>query len=127
MTTNQTLWLDANGLRVGGTQLVATGGAVGIGTASTYGALTVSGTATQAAAVFLGNVGIGTTTVGTGNTLAVFGGNIYVGSTNSGIVFADGTYQSTAQQSTAVAQGFVTQYSGPSTAPTFQSQGFGII
>jgi len=44
----------------------------------------------------LGNVGIGTATVGTGNTVAVFGGNIYVGSTNSGIVFADGTYQSTA-------------------------------
>jgi len=59
MTTNQTLWLDADGLRVGGTQLVATNGSVGMGTSSTYGALTVAGTATQAAAVFLGNVGIG--------------------------------------------------------------------
>jgi len=59
MTTNQTLWLDADGLRVGGTQLVATNGSVGMGTSSTYGALTVAGTATQAAAVFFGNVGIG--------------------------------------------------------------------
>jgi len=49
----------------------------------------------------LGNVGIGTATVGTGNTVAVFGGNIYVGSTNSGIVFADGTYQSTAYGTSA--------------------------
>ena len=59
MTTNQTLWLDADGLRVGTNQLVTTGGGVGMGTTSVYGALTVAGTATQAAAVFWGNVGIG--------------------------------------------------------------------
>ena len=61
MAVNQTLWLDANGLRVGGTQLVTTGGGVGIGTSGVYGALTAAGTASQAAAVFLGNVGIGST------------------------------------------------------------------
>lgn len=59
MTTNQTLWLDTDGLHVGGTQLITTGGGVGMGTSSIYGALTVAGTATQAAAVFWGNVGIG--------------------------------------------------------------------
>lgn len=59
MTTNQTLWLDTDGLHVGGTQLITTGGGVGVGTASIYGTFTAAGTATQAAAVFLGNVGIG--------------------------------------------------------------------
>ena len=59
MTTNQLMWLDQDGLRVGGTQLITTGGGVGMGTSSIYGALTVAGTATQAAAVFWGNVGIG--------------------------------------------------------------------
>ena len=62
MTTNQTLWLDADGLRVGTNQLVTSGGGVGIGTTSVYGALTVAGTATQVAAVFWGNVGIGSST-----------------------------------------------------------------
>lgn len=75
----------------------------------------------------LGNVGIGTATVTAGNAVSVFGGNIQVGSTGNGIKFADGTYQSTAPVTAQVGQGFVTQYSGPSTAPTFQSQGFGII
>jgi hypothetical protein len=91
MTTNQLMWLDQDGLRVGGNQLLTSGGGVGIGTSSVYAALTVGDSAT-----FFGNVGIGTITVGTDNKLAVFGGNIYVGSTNTGIVFADGTYQSTA-------------------------------
>ena len=59
MTTNQLMWLDQDGLRVGGTQLITTGGGVGMGTSSIYGALTVAGTPTQAAAVFWGNVGIG--------------------------------------------------------------------
>ena len=59
--TNQTLWLDPDGLRVGNNQLVATNGAVGVGTNSSYGAFTAAGTGTQAAAVFLGNVGIGST------------------------------------------------------------------
>lgn len=54
MAVNQTLWLDANGLRVGGTQLVTTGGGVGIGTNFVYGSLTVGD-----GAVFTGNVGIG--------------------------------------------------------------------
>jgi len=69
----------------------------------------------------LGNIGIGTATVGTGNTVAVFGGNIYVGSTNSGIVFADGTYQSTAYgTSTSGVTSFAAGTTGmtPTTATT---------
>ena len=62
----------------------------------------------------LGNVGIGTATVGTGNAMAVFGGNIYVGSTNSGIVFPDGTYQSTAFSSVSG----VTSFSAGTTGMT---------
>ena len=52
-----------------------------------------------------GNLGIGTITIGTGNTVAVFGGNLYVGSTNSGIRFSDGTYQSTAYTGAVAATG----------------------
>ena len=71
MTTNQTLWLDQDGLRVGGNQLLTSGGGVGIGTSSVYAALTVGASAT-----FFGNVGIGSTVpaaaldiVGNTNTL----------------------------------------------------------
>lgn len=49
----------------------------------------------------LGNVGIGTSTINSGNAVAIYGGNLYVGSTNSGIRFADGSYQSTAFSGTA--------------------------
>lgn len=48
-----------------------------------------------------GNVGIGTTTISSGNAVVMFGGNLYVGSTNTGIRFPDGTYQSTAYSGTA--------------------------
>jgi len=44
----------------------------------------------------LGNVGINTSTVATGTMLAVAGGNIQAVSANSGFIFSDGTYQSTA-------------------------------
>jgi len=60
MAVNQRLWLDADGLRVGGTQLW-TGGGVGIGTNSISGALSVGGPSS-----FYGNVGIGTTVSPTG-------------------------------------------------------------
>jgi len=66
MAVNQRLWLDADGLRVGSTQLW-TGGGVGIGTNSIYGSLTVgSGTGTGSASFFgdvtvSGNVLPGTT------------------------------------------------------------------
>ena len=51
-----------------------------------------------------GSLGIGTTNPSNYGKLAVFGGNIYVGSTNSGIVFADSTYQSTAYPGAAATQ-----------------------
>jgi len=62
VTTNQTLWLDQDALRVGNRQLVATNGGVGIGTVFVFGALTAAGTNGSTAATFFGNVGIGTGT-----------------------------------------------------------------
>lgn len=62
MAVNQVLWLDQNALRVGGNQLVATDGGVGIGTVSVFGALTAAGTNGSTAATFWGNVGVGTGT-----------------------------------------------------------------
>jgi len=61
MTTNQLLWLDQDGLRVGGTQIFTSGGGVGIGTNSVAGALTVGSTA-----YFAGAVGVGTVVPPTG-------------------------------------------------------------
>ena len=43
-----------------------------------------------------GNVGIGTTTISTGSKLSVYGGNIKIGTSGSGVVFSDGTFQTTA-------------------------------
>ena len=60
MAVNQRLWLDADGLRVGGNQIITSGG-VGIGTTSVYGTLTVGGLAYMA-----GAVGIGTSVSPTG-------------------------------------------------------------
>lgn len=57
MTTNQTLWLDQGGLRVGANQLTTSGSGVGVGTSSIYGSFTAGNSA-----VFFGNVGIGTIT-----------------------------------------------------------------
>jgi len=57
MTTNQTLWLDQGGLRVGNNQLTTSGTGVGVGTSSIYGSFTAGKDA-----VFFGNVGIGTIT-----------------------------------------------------------------
>ena len=61
MTTNQLMWLDQDGLRVGGTQLWTSGGGVGIGTNSIAGALSVGSTA-----YFAGTVGVGTVVPPTG-------------------------------------------------------------
>ena len=46
------------------------------------------------------SIGIGTTTVATGNQLSVYGGNIQVGTTGTGIKFADGSYQNVAYSGT---------------------------
>lgn len=46
--------------------------------------------------VFTSNVGIGTSTVNSGNALAVYGGNVVIGTTNNGLKFPDGTMQTTA-------------------------------
>ena len=43
-----------------------------------------------------GNVGIGTATISVGNKLAVYGGNIQIGTASKGIMFGDGTLQTTA-------------------------------
>ena len=48
--------------------------------------------------IFDGNVGIGTNTVS--SKLSVYGGNLQVGSTGYGVVFPDGTQQTTAATST---------------------------
>ena len=53
MTTNQTLWLDQGGLRVGANQLTTSGSGVGVGTSSIYGSFTAGNSA-----VFFGNVGV---------------------------------------------------------------------
>ena len=47
-----------------------------------------------------GNVGIGTSTINSGNALAVYGGNVIIGSTGNGVKFPDGTLQTTAAAST---------------------------
>jgi len=93
MTTNQLMWLDQDGLRVGGTQLWTSGGGVGIGTSSIYGGLTV------------GN-NIGTSSVNSNVSMTVFGptvhtgGNIQISTAGYGVVFGDGSFMSSA----AVAQ-----------------------
>jgi hypothetical protein len=69
MTTNQLLWLDQDGLRVGGTQLVTSGGGVGIGTSSIAGALTVGSA-------------VGTSGSTSSVALTVYGSGVYNGSQN---------------------------------------------
>jgi hypothetical protein len=43
-----------------------------------------------------GNIGIGTTSATLANKLSVYGGNVRIGSTGYGLVFPDGTFQTTA-------------------------------
>jgi len=69
MTTNQLLWLDQDGLRVGGTQLWTSGGGVGIGTSSIAGALTVGSA-------------VGTSGSTSSVALTVYGSGVYNGSQN---------------------------------------------
>ena len=73
MTTNQTLWLDQGGLRVGANQLTTSGSGVGVGTSSIYGSFTAGN-----GAVFFGTVGMGITSVTTGYTTEI-NGNLKVG------------------------------------------------
>ena len=54
---------------------------------------------------FSGNVGIGTSTVRTGTRLAVVGGNINVSTSGSGLVFPDGSFQTTAAPSASTPGG----------------------
>jgi len=51
-------------------------------------------------AQYNGNVGIGTASVSGGAALSVYGGNFQVGTTGYGVVFPDGTSQTTAASST---------------------------
>ena len=69
MTTNQLMWLDQDGLRVGGTQLWTSGGGVGIGTSSIAGALTVGSA-------------VGTSGSTSSVALTVYGSGVYNGSQN---------------------------------------------
>ena len=52
-------------------------------------------------AAISGNVGIGTGNVITGSMLQVMGGNVYINSPNTGILFQDGTLQTTAAANTS--------------------------
>ena len=76
-------------------------------------------------AIISGNVGIGTSTVAPGNTVAISGvafhaGNIRIGnaSTIGGILFSDGTFQNTAPSGTVNSgtAGQLTYYAGTGTA-----------
>jgi hypothetical protein len=69
-------------------------------------------------ASFNGNIGIGTSTVS--SKLAIYGGNVRVGSTGYGVIFPDGTFQTTAFNSLDGLTSFNTTLSGltPSTAST---------
>ena len=115
MTTNQTLWLDADGLRVGTNQLVTSGGGVGIGTTSVYGALTVAGTATQVAAVFFGNMGIGTSSP---STLLTVNGTATITTLNltNALTLNGSSSGTTTLSPSATASGTITIPSGTGTA-----------
>ena len=67
-----------------------------------------------------GNVGIGTSSISTGDKLSVYGGNIRVGTSGYGIAFPDGTIQTSAFSSAAGVTSFQTSLSGitPSTITT---------
>ena len=69
MTTNQTLWLDQGGLRVGANQLTTSGSGVGVGTSSIYGSFTAGN-----GAVFFGTIGIGGANYGTSGQVLTSGG-----------------------------------------------------
>ena len=61
-----------------------------------------------------GNVGIGTSTINSGNTLAVYGGNVIIGSTGNGVKFPDGTFMTTAATGASFSNTNVASYlSGP--------------
>ena len=85
---------------------IITAGGVGIaGNLNVGGSITTSGSSGNISGVNIlstvninttGNVGIGTATVTVGSRLTVYGGNIQVGSPNSGYVFPDGSFQTTA-------------------------------
>ena len=77
MTTNQLMWLDQDGLRVGGTQLWTSGGGVGIGTNSIAGGLTVGTTA-----YFASTVGVGTSSSPSNIALTVYGSGVFNGTQN---------------------------------------------
>jgi hypothetical protein len=71
-------------------------------------------------AQYNGNVGIGTGSVQAGTELAVFGGNLQLGTANTGLIFPDGTRQTTAFTSSGAVTSFSAGTTGftPSTATT---------
>ncbi len=99
-----------NGISVPVNALDIAGGAV-IGSGFAY-----AGTATAPADGLLvqGAVGLGTTSTGTDVKLGIYGGNLVVGSSSYGIVFSDGSYQTSAFNSSSA----VTSFSGGTTGLT---------
>ena len=104
-------------------------------TSSTSGALTVAGGMGITGNIFVGttgNVGIGTSTVVSGNAAAVYGGNVFIAgnlrvgntaTTIGGIQFSDGTFQTTAATPPGVATTMTVANQTASTAyyPVFVS------
>jgi len=92
---------------------------------ATTGAVTVAGT------LVVGNGGTGLSTTPTNGQLLIGNGTNYTLSTltaGTGITITNTSGAiSIAASSSGGAQGFVTQFTGHSTPPTLQSQGFGII
>ncbi len=109
MITWSATGVGINGISVPVNALDIAGGAV-IGSGFAY-----AGTATAPADGLLiqGAVGLGTTSAGTNVKLGIYGGNLVVGSSSYGIVFPDGTFQST-----AAGAGGVTSFSAGSTGLT---------
>jgi hypothetical protein len=117
------LFLEPDGLVVGNNQLVASGGGVSVGknlvvqgtvytsniqisnsTTGNSGIVFPDGSfQTKSAFDASGNIGIGTSTISTGNKLAIYGGNIQIGTAGSSLRFPDGTMQTTAAVGTSIA------------------------
>ena len=68
-------------------------------TARTLGNIGDALTSSVSILTVVSNVGIGTSTINSGNSLAVYGGNVVIGTTNNGIKFSDGSMQTTASAS----------------------------
>lgn len=111
VSIGNTLILDGNNVSVntstGDLVILGTGGA-GIG-----GNINVGGPLST----FSGNVGIGTSTVAALTRLAVYGGDLQVGTTGRGIVYPDGTIQTSAPSYTNL----VFTYTGDGATASFST------